>query len=84
MRTLALEEMDPVAPQVNRVQEERSISLYVCKLNENIEKLTKFLANNNMAGPGRYCRSDVQRPYRKPSDMVYVKAAHINKIKGCR
>ena len=38
-----LEEVDPVAPQVNRVQEERSSSL-----DENIEKLTKLLAG---AGP---------------------------------
>ena len=53
MRTLALEEGDPVAPQVNRVQKERSGSLDVGELNENIEKLTKLLANINMAGPGR-------------------------------
>ena len=53
MRTLALEEGDPVAPQVNRVQEERSGSLDVGELNEYIEKLTKLLANINMAGPGR-------------------------------
>ena len=53
VRTLALEEGDPVAPQVNRVQEERSGSLDVGELNENIEKLTKLLANINMAGPGR-------------------------------
>ena len=33
-----LEEGDPVAPQVNRVQEERSGSLDVGELNENIEK----------------------------------------------
>ena len=52
VRTLALEEGDPVAPQVNRVQEERSGSLDVGELNENIEKLTKLLANINMAGPG--------------------------------
>ena len=39
-------------PQVNRVQEERSGSLDVGELNENIEKLTKLLANINMAGPG--------------------------------
>ena len=53
MRTLALGEGDPVAPQVNRVQEERSGSLDVGELNENIEKLTKLLANINMTGPGR-------------------------------
>ena len=53
VRTLALEEGDPVAPQVNRVQEERSGSLDVGGLNENIEKLTKLLANINMDGPGR-------------------------------
>ena len=53
VRTLVLEEGDPVAPQVNRVQEERSGSLDVGELNENIEKLTKLLANINMAGPGR-------------------------------
>ena len=34
VRTLALEEGDPVAPQVNRVQEERSGSLDVGELNE--------------------------------------------------
>ena len=50
---LYLEEVDPVAPQVNRVQEERSSSLDVGELNENIGKLTKLLANMNMAGPGR-------------------------------
>ena len=49
VRTLALEEGDPVAPQVNRVQKERSGSLDVGELNENIEKLTKLLANINMA-----------------------------------
>ena len=53
MRTLALGEGVPVAPQVNRVQEERSGSLDVGELNENIEKLTKLLVNINMAGPGR-------------------------------
>ena len=53
VRTLALEEGGPVAPQMNRVQEERSGSLGVSELNENIEKLTKLLANINMAGPGR-------------------------------
>ena len=52
VRSMALEEGDRVAPQVNRVQEERSGSL-VGELNENIEKLTKLLANINMAGPGR-------------------------------
>ena len=51
--TLALEERDPVAPHVNRVHEERSGSLDVDELNENIEKLTKLLANINMSGPGR-------------------------------
>ena len=39
---------------MNRVQEERSGSLDVGELNENIEKLTKLLANINMAGPGRW------------------------------
>ena len=53
VRTLALEEVDPVAPQVNRIHEERSSSLDVGELNENIEKLTKLLANMNMAGAGR-------------------------------
>ena len=53
VRTLTLEEGDPVAPQMNRVQEERSGSLDDGELNENIEKLTKLLANINMAGPGR-------------------------------
>ena len=51
----ALEEVYPVAPQVNRVQEERSSSLDVGELNENIEKLTKLLANMNMAGPSPPC-----------------------------
>ena len=50
---LALEEGDPVAPHVNRVQEDRSGSLDVGELNDNIEKLTKLLANINMAEPGR-------------------------------
>ena len=53
VRNLALEEVDHVAPQVNRVQEERSSSLDVGELNENIEKLTKLLANMNMTGAGR-------------------------------
>ena len=53
MRTLALEEVDPVAPQVNRVQEERSNSLDVGELNENIEMFTKLLANMHIAGAGR-------------------------------
>ena len=53
VRTLALEEGDPVSPKVNRVQDERSCSLDVGELNENIENLTKLLANINMAGPGR-------------------------------
>ena len=93
MRTLALGEVDPVVHQVNRVQEERSSSLDVGELNENIEKFIKLLANMNMAGPGlrmgpvkcfacgepahiaRYCRSNVQRPYPRPRDWVYVKAA---------
>ena len=84
-----------VAPQVNRVQKERSSSLDVGELN--IEKLTKVLANINMAGPGRrmgpvkcfscgetghiarYCRSNVQRPYPRPRDGVYVKAAQEKK-----
>ena len=48
VRTLALNEVDPVDPQVNRVQEERSFSLDVGELNENIEMLTKLLANMNM------------------------------------
>ena len=70
-----LEERDPVSPQVNRVQEERSLD--VGELNENFEKSTKLLANINMAGSGRrigpvkcfscgetghiarYCRSNV-------------------------
>ena len=52
MRTLALDEMDHVAPQVNIVQEERSSSLDVGELNENIEKLTKLVANMNIAGAG--------------------------------
>ena len=38
-RTLALEEVDPVARQMNRVQDEMSISLDVGELNENIETL---------------------------------------------
>ena len=53
MRTLALEGGDHVALQVNRVQEEMAGSLDVGELNENIEHLTKLLANINMAGPGR-------------------------------
>ena len=53
VRTLALEEVDLVAPQFNIIQEERSSSLDVVELNENIEKLTKLLANMNMAGAGR-------------------------------
>ena len=53
VQTLALEEVDPVAPQVNRVQEERSSLLDVGDLNENIEKLTKLLANMNIPGAGR-------------------------------
>ena len=99
MRILALEE---VAPQVNRIHEERSISLDVGELNENMEKLTKLMANMNIAGAGHqmghvkcfscgktvhiahYCKSDVQRPYPKPRDRVYVKAAQVNTIKGCR
>ena len=36
VRTLALGEVDHVAPQVNRVQEERSSSLDVGELNDNI------------------------------------------------
>ena len=39
---------------MNRVQEQRAGTLDVGKLNENIEKLTKLLANINMAGPGRW------------------------------
>ena len=54
VRTLTLEKVDPVAPQVNRIQMERSSSLDVGELNENIEKLTKLLANMNMAGAGRW------------------------------
>ena len=53
MWTLELEELDPVAPEVIRVQEERSSSLDVGELNENIEKLKKVLANMNMAGAWR-------------------------------
>ena len=97
MRTLALKEGDPIGPQGNRVQEERSGSLDVGELNENIENFTKLFANINMAGPGRrmgpvkcfscgetghiarYCRSDVQRPYPRPRDGVYVKAAQGKK-----
>ena len=97
VRTLALEEGDPVVLKVNRVQEERSGSLDVGELNDNIEKLTKLLANINMAGPGRrmgpvkcsscgetgyiarHCRSNVQRPYPRPWDGVYVKAAQKKK-----
>ena len=93
VRILALEEGDPVALQVNRVQEERSCSLDFGELNENIEKLTKLLANINMVGPGHrmghvkcvscgetghiasYCRTNVQRPYPRRRDGVYVKAA---------
>ena len=102
VRTLSLEEEDPVAPLVNSVQEERSGSLDVGELNENLEKLTKLLANINMAGPGhrmgpvkcfsceetvhiaRYCGSNVQRPYPRPRDGVYVKATKEKNIKGCR
>ena len=40
----AMEEVDPVTPQVNRVPNERSSSLYVGKLIKNIVKLTKLLA----------------------------------------
>ena len=32
----------------------------------------------------RYCRSNVQRPYPRPRDGVYVKAAQEKNIKGCR
>ena len=53
VRTVALEDVDHVAPQVNRVQEERSSSLDVGELNESIEKLTKLLANMNIAGARR-------------------------------
>ena len=92
MRTLALEEVDPVIPQVNIVHEERrSWSLDVGEFHENIEKLTKLLGNMNMDGAGlvkclscgetghiaRYCILDVQRPYTKPRDRVYVKAAQV-------
>ena len=38
---------------MNRVHEERSSSFDVGELNENIETLTKLLANMNMAGAGR-------------------------------
>ena len=38
---------------MNRVQEERSGSLDVDELNENIKKLTTLLANIHMAGPWR-------------------------------
>ena len=51
--TLALQEVDPIAPQVNRVHEERSSSLDVGELNENIKKLTELLANMNIAGARR-------------------------------
>ena len=82
---------------MNRVQEERSGSLDTGELNENIENLTKLLANINMAGPGRrmgpvkcfscgetgniarYCRSNVQRPYPRSRDGVYLKAAQEKK-----
>ena len=53
VRALALDKMVHVATQVNRVQEERSSALDVDELNENIEKLTKLLANKNIAGAGR-------------------------------
>ena len=53
VRTLALEEVDPVSPNVNRVQKVRSNSLDVGELNENIEKLTKLLSNMNIARAGR-------------------------------
>ena len=87
---------------MNIIQEERSSSLHVGELNENIEKFTKLLANLNMAGAGRrlgpvkvfscgktghitrYCRSDVQTSYPKPRDRVYVNAAQVKNIKGCR
>ena len=89
--------MDPVALQVNRVHEESSSSLSAGELNENIEKLTKLLANINMAGAGRRmgpekcvsygetghiarnCRSDVQRPYPRPRDGVYINVAQVKK-----
>ena len=95
--TQTLEEVYPISPQVNRVQEERSSSLDVGKLKENIEKLTKLLANMNIAGAwrrmspvkcyscgetvhiARYCISDEQRPYPRPRDKVYVKAAQVKK-----
>ena len=48
VRTLMLEEVDPVP-----LKEERTISLDVGELNENIETLTKLLANMNMAEVGR-------------------------------
>ena len=51
--TLAVEVVDPVTPQVHRVQEERSILFNVGELNGNIKKLTKLLANMDMAGAGR-------------------------------
>ena len=53
MWTLALKEVDPVAPKVNKVQEEMSSSLDVGELIENIENLTKLFANMNIAGAGR-------------------------------
>ena len=37
VRTLVLEEGDPVSPQLNIVQEERLVSLDVGELNENIK-----------------------------------------------
>ena len=45
--------MDPVSPQVNRFQEEKSRSLDVGEFNENIEKLTKLLTNMTIARAGR-------------------------------
>ena len=97
---LAMEERDPVAPKVKIIQEERSGTLDVDELNENIGKLTKLLANINKAGPGRrmghvkcfscgeaghivrYCRSNVQRPYPRPRDGVYVKAVQKKTLRA--
>ena len=43
----------PCCPASKQSPRGRSGSLDVGELNENIEKLTKLLANINMAGPGR-------------------------------
>ena len=46
VRTLALEEVDPVAPQVNRVHEERSSSLDVDELNELCQKVDQIVGQH--------------------------------------